>query len=122
MSASPCSIASHIDPKAGAFAVAFVLTKLTGPGRLMIDIAITPTLAGYLRNTWLAGPLGLRASHEMAAAHPMGSASRAKPDSYRVMGALGRTQVTTRQLACLHHCGSTEACLEQVQRGLIAGY
>jgi hypothetical protein len=42
-------------PSAGAFAVAFVLTKITGPIRLMIDIAITPTLAGYLRHTWLAG-------------------------------------------------------------------
>jgi hypothetical protein len=117
MSASPCSIASHIDPKAGAFAVAFVLTKLTGPGRLMIDIAITPTLAGYLRNTWLAGPLGLRASHEMAAAHPMGSASRAKPDSYRVMGALGRTQVTTRQL---HPCiivGALRRVLSRCREG-----
>eukprot|EP00961_Rhodomonas_salina_P094947 1277603-Rhodomonas_salina.1 len=41
---------------AGAFAIAFVLVKLTGPVRLMFDIAITPTLAGYLRGTWLAGP------------------------------------------------------------------
>eukprot|EP00802_Teleaulax_amphioxeia_P009801 Tamp_09823.p1 GENE.Tamp_09823~~Tamp_09823.p1 ORF type:complete len:395 (-),score=50.33 Tamp_09823:771-1955(-) len=55
----PESIASHIDPSAGAFAIAFVLIKLTGPFRLMIDIAITPMLAKYLRRTWLAGPLGL---------------------------------------------------------------
>jgi hypothetical protein len=42
-------------PSAGAFAVAFVLVKLTGPFRLMIDVAIAPTLAAYLRNTSLAG-------------------------------------------------------------------
>lgn len=93
LSMLPHSMSSHIDPKAGAFAVAFVLTKLTGPGRLMIDIAITPTLAGYLRRTWLAGPLGLRPSSEMVRAHPMTPwTSRAKADSYRVMGALGRQQ------------------------------
>jgi hypothetical protein len=51
----PETIASHVDPSAGAFAIAFVLVKLTGPLRLMIDLAITPILARYLRRTWLAG-------------------------------------------------------------------
>jgi hypothetical protein len=55
----PGAIASHIDPSASAFAIAFVVVKLTGPGRLMIDLAITPMLARYLSSTWLAGPLGL---------------------------------------------------------------
>mmetsp|Transcript_105718 Transcript_105718/g.170132 ORF Transcript_105718/g.170132 Transcript_105718/m.170132 type:complete len:335 (+) Transcript_105718:14-1018(+) len=56
----PDTIASHIDPSAGAFAIAFVVVKLTGPMRLMVDLAITPMLARYLRHTWLAGPLGLQ--------------------------------------------------------------
>jgi hypothetical protein len=41
----PASVASHIDPKAGAFAIAFVLVKLTGPARMMLDIAMAPVLA-----------------------------------------------------------------------------
>ena len=56
----PDAISSHIDPSAGAFAIAFVVVKLTGPMRLMVDIAITPMLARYLRHTWLCGPLGLQ--------------------------------------------------------------
>lgn len=77
----PESIASHLDPSLGAFAVAFVLVKLTGPFRLMIDVAIAPTLAAYLRNTSLAGPLGLRKSAEMAGV----AQGAGKPDSYRAV-------------------------------------
>ena len=44
-------MASHIDPSAGAFAIAFILVKLTGPGRMLIDIALAPILAGYLQLT-----------------------------------------------------------------------
>ena len=60
----PDTIASHIDPSAGAFAIAFVVVKLTGPMRLMLDLAITPMLARYLRHTWLAGPLGLQQARQ----------------------------------------------------------
>ena len=49
MALLPTAISSHVDPSAGAFAIAFVVVKLTGPGRLMIDLAITPVLARYLR-------------------------------------------------------------------------
>lgn len=56
----PDAISSHIDHSAGAFGIAFVVVKLTGPMRLMVDIAITPMLARYLRRTWLCGPLGLQ--------------------------------------------------------------
>lgn len=80
----PESIASHVDPSAGAFAIAFVLVKLTGPVRLMFDIAITPTLAGYLRGTWLAGPLGLRKKDTLAS----GAAAESR-DSYRMLMGLG---------------------------------
>ncbi|KAJ1488093.1 hypothetical protein T484DRAFT_1940001 [Baffinella frigidus] len=61
----PASIASKIDPSAGAFAIAFILVKISGPPRMLIDIALAPILAGYLRGTWLAGPLGLRTKAAM---------------------------------------------------------
>mmetsp|Transcript_23614 Transcript_23614/g.76903 ORF Transcript_23614/g.76903 Transcript_23614/m.76903 type:complete len:306 (-) Transcript_23614:97-1014(-) len=80
----PKSIASHVDPSAGAFAIAFVLVKLTGPARLMIDFAITPTLAGFLRQTWLAGPLGLKKFTED------------DKNAYKVVGRLARDRMIER--------------------------
>ncbi|KAJ1485029.1 hypothetical protein T484DRAFT_1946373 [Baffinella frigidus] len=54
------AVASKIDPSAGTFAVAFVLTKASAPVRIAMDLAVTPIVADALRNTAVAGILGLK--------------------------------------------------------------
>jgi len=116
----PESIASHVDPSAGAFAIAFVLVKLTGPVRLMFDVAITPTLAGYLRGTWLAGPLGLRKKSKQAA--------QGQQDSYRHLVRLaapgaqrGRERVAAWSSQAVRAFKTNFATLRSKSRGAGAG-
>ena len=54
------AVAAKIDPSAGAFAIAYVLSKVAAPARIAADIAVTPVVAKALRETPLAGVLGLK--------------------------------------------------------------